>query len=653
MRQLYIKLSGYHSTLWAVLGIFILNSCQKDYVDVGLDFRPDLSITIPLLNQDIKLSEFGLDTIAYETITAITIPLGEANGILIPFNRFNRSMTDRFQVSAKAINTVYGSMREKSVFGSDSLLAYIQNTSLAAAYNQSFSIGTTPPALFQGVLKRNQILLGHTIGTFSSVDSLSLRATIENIQNANLNTRVKFVFGADSVTSAVIAIQAEGSSSVEIRIPANGDLPIKASLIDFQYIPLGPLDVNTPLLSFDLMMGQKFLQFDAMLDTVIWTADTIDMFYLDSLSLIAPRSSIEFKPNTNFFFNYSTNIGVPLKRKLTNAGVVIADIATTPGQTTQYPVGNKVIYGVRDTFSFESVYYSTNSSIPANLNTRQITTTDVQAFTQPKRSTIELNANIPFTLNQTLNTPLSIPFIDSASFFDPILSVDVSSDSPYEIELSFAGLNFPSGLFTTDSLRNKLSSNTLSDFSSLFYFDSSNSALSNLTVIPMDSLRFSPKIKLIKNNDSHEIKESSFIKLKPHLTIPINGIFGGFVFSDTLQLGLDTTILHYGIADTIVLEFASRNPATLGINLHVYFLDTSGQSIDHQSITIIDPAPFNTNLNNGLVYVEKKSNFLVQKNILKKTERLAYLLEITGDINGNVRIPAEGLLRLEANIVIP
>ena len=291
--------------------------------------------------------------------------------------------------------------------------------------------------------------------------------------------------------------------------------------------------------------------------------------------------------------------------------------------------------------------------IPIGLFELYIIVLFVQAFTQPKRSTIELNANIPFTLNQTLNTPLSIPFIDSASFFDPILSVDVSSDSPYEIELSFAGLNFPSGLFTTDSLRNKLSSNTLSDFSSLFYFDSSNSALSNLTVIPMDSLRFSPKIKLIKNNDSHEIKESSFIKLKPHLTIPINGIFGGFVFSDTLQLGLDTTILHYGIADTIVLEFASRNPATLGINLHVYFLDTSGQSIDHQSITIIDPAPFNTNLNNGLVYVEKKSNFLVQKNILKKTERLAYLLEITGDINGNVRIPAEGLLRLEANIVIP
>ena len=653
MRQLYIIRLVYCKALCCLVGIFILNSCQKDYVDVGFDFRPDVSLTFPLLNQDIDLANFGLDTSAYQSIKAITIPLGQPNGVELPFNTFNRSMSNRVNVTSKALSNAIGVKRMSSIFTSDSLADQIQNSSLKAAFLQAISNGSTPPSIIQPVLKPNQITLGSASGLYTSSDSLTILARIENYQNVNLTASLKLKSNLDSTISATFSLPPGGNISVPMKLGASGSLPVSCSLTNFQFTPLGPLDANVPMLSLEIELSQSFTRIDADLDTVVWTMDPIQMLYLDSLSIVAPRSEIEFKPNTSFFFNHSSNLGVPLRRRLENNGQIIVDIPVTSGQTTQYPMGSKSIHGGGDTFIFQSTYYSLGCQIPANLNTRQITTTDVHAFSQPSKSVVKLQANLPLNSTMNLNTPISLPYIDSAAFFDPILSVDISSDNPLEVELLFQGNNFPSGGFSTDSLIHKLQINSSSQYSEIYIFDSSNSSLNNLVVLPIDSLTFSPRVKLMNNNDSYSISQNSFLRLSPKLTIPIQGTFGGFVFSDTVSLNLDSTLLQYSLADTIIMEFASSNPATLGIQLHLFLLDAFNQALNHQTIVILDPSPYGTNLSNGLTYVDKKSQFYIDKSSLQKSKSLAYLLEITGDSNGNLRIPSEGFIRLEANIVIP
>ena len=653
MRQLYIILRAYRLTLAFLLSTFLFNSCQKDYVDIGIDFRPDVHLTIPLLNEDIDLSDFGLDTIAYESIQAIAVPLSTGSGIKVPMDLFNRAMPNRFQVSSKVIDEVWGSVQKVHRVEVDTLVSAIQNSSLALAFSQAISAGITPPSISQGIFKPKQISIGQASDAYESTIPLDANITLVNFQNASLQCRFQIVTSSDSVMSQVITVPAGGSQNTSIQLSAMGNLPIDLSLTSFDYTPLGPLDPATPLFDLQLGLQQEFTKFDAELDSAVWDKSLMQLYYLDSLSLIAPRSEIKLNPNTNFLFNFSSNIGKPMRRAILNNGQILADLAAMPGQSSQYAVGNKTLFGHRDTFEFESIYYSLNSSIPTSLGTRQVTTTDVHAFGKPAYSRVNLNFNLPLTARQSIASGLSVPFIDTAEFYDPILSVMLESDSDYEVEFQLSGENFPHGTFQTDSLLKKLSLNSNGLYHGFFTFDSSNSHLSAMSAIPMDSLALAPKIKLVSNGDLYAITENSHITLSPELILPIQGKLSGFIFSDTLNLNLDTTIVHYALTDTIRLDFASSNPATLGIRLRVQLLDSTGFIIDDQSLVVIEPSPYTASLANGLTYAESKSSFNIRKANIKKARQLVYILEIGGDDDNRIRLPASGAIRLEANLVIP
>ena len=76
-------------------------------------------------------------------------------------------------------------------------------------------------------------------------------------------------------------------------------------------------------------------------------------------------------------------------------------------------------------------------------------------------------------------------------------------------------------------------------------------------------------------------------------------------------------------------------------------------SIDDQSLILIEPSPFSANLTNGLTFVESKSSFFIRKAVIKKAKQLVYILEIGGDSDDKIRLPASGAIRLEANLVLP
>ena len=653
MRQLYINRSACSAVLGILLSSFLFNSCQKDYVDVGVDFRPNVKLTVPLLNQDLNLSDFGLDTIAYETIQAISIPLSASSGIKVPFNVFNRSMPNAFQVSSNALIEVWGEVNRVHLVSVDSMVSSIQNSSLSQAFNQAIAAASTPPSISQTVFKPEQIKLGQIGQSYASNTPLNAHLSLENLQNATLECRFQVVTPTDSVVSSIVTLPAGSAQSTVLQLPASGDFPIKVSLRSFNYTPLGPLDPSTPLFELGLNIHQGFTEFDATLDSAVWTNSTVQLFYLDSLSVIAPRSEIQLKPNTSFFFNLSSNLGTPLRRTIRNNGQVLADLSAIPGQSSQYSVGGKTIFGNRDTFEFQSTYYSLNSSIPTSIATRQITTTDVHAFAKPTYSRVDLNFNLPLTARQSTSSSLSVPFIDTAEFFDPILSVDIESDSPYEVEFQINGENYPNGTFQTDSLSKTLVLNSNGAYHEFFTFDSSNSQLSSLSAIPMDSLALVPKIKLVSNGDQYTVSDNSHITLRPELLLPIQGKLSGFVFADTIGLNLDTTLIHYALTDTIRLDFASRNPATLGIRLRIQLLDATNTVIDDQALPLIEPSPYSANLSNGLSYVESKSSFYIRKAAIKKAKGLVYILEIGGDSDNRIRLPAFGEIRLEANLVLP
>lgn len=653
MGQLYIIRSASSVTLAILLSSFLFNSCQKDYVDVGLDFRPEVRLTVPLLNQDLSLSDFGLDTIAYQTIQAISIPLSTSSGIKVPFNVFNRSMPNRFQVSANAIGEVWGAVNKDHLVSVDTMANAIQNSSLSLAFTQAIAAGSTPPTISQTVFKPKQIKLGQTGQSYASNTPLDAHLSLENFQNATLECRFQIVTPTDSLVSTVFTLPAGSTQNTVLQLPAMGDFPIELTLRSFSYTPLGPLDASTPLFKLGIDLHQEFTEFDATLDSAVWDHSTVELYYLDSLSIMAPRSEIQLKPNTSFFFNLSSNLGTPLRRTIRNNGQLLADLAAIPGQSSQYSVGGKTIFGNRDTFEFQSTYYSLNSSIPTSIATRQITTTDVHAFAKPTYSRVDLNFNLPLTARQSTASSLSVPFIDTAEFFDPILSVGIESDSPYEIEFQLAGENYPNGTFQTDSLSKTLVLNSNGSYQEIFTFDSSNSQLSSLSAIPMDSLALVPKIKLVSNGDQYAISDNSHITLRPEVILPIQGKLSGFVFADTIRLNLDTTVIHYALTDTIRLDFASRNPATLGIRLRIQLLDSTNSVIDDQALILIEPSPYSANLSNGLTYVESTSSFFIRKAAIKKAKGLVYILEIGGDPDDRIRLPASGDIRLEANLVLP
>jgi hypothetical protein len=87
--------------------------------------------------------------------------------------------------------------------------------------------------------------------------------------------------------------------------------------------------------------------------------------------------------------------------------------------------------------------------------------------------------------------------------------------------------------------------------------------------------------------------------------------------------------------------------------LRVQLLDSTGFIIDDQSLVVIEPSPYTASLANGLTYAESKSSFNIRKANIKKARQLVYILEIGGDDDNRIRLPASGAIRLEANLVIP
>lgn len=651
MRQLYIKASACQVVVGIILGMSSISSCQKDYVDIGLDFRPDLSLTIPLLNEDVKLDQFGLDTIAYDAIQAISIPLYPPNGINIPLNIFNRLIPNSVHFTTKSLNNVVGSIEKKNVVFTDSLLTNIQNASLALAFNLAVAAGSTPPAISQDFYKVGQISIGNVGDSYASNIPLSVEINLTNFQNATLECRIKLRSISDSTLTSLMTIPPGGSQTIIASLPKDGQLPIDLSLVSFVYTPSGNLTALSPLFDVNFKVRQEFSQFDALLDTIIWNSSSVSMIYLDSLSLFAPRSQLQLKANTNFLFNMTSNLGNTIRRKIANDGNTLADIIAIPGVSTQYPVGNKTIFGDRDTFEFQSVYYSLNSAIPSALNSRFINTTDVHTFS-PKSSSVEFGFNLPIKARGISLSSLAIPFLDSAEFFDPIVSVNVESDSPYGLGFQFEGENFPRGPFGSDSLMSQLAPSGGS-FKTVFTFDSSNSQLSTLVSIPLDSLVLKPKVKLIKNGIIHSVSDSSSLKLRPELILPIQGRIRGFTFTDTINLEIDTTLIHYALVDTLLLDFATSNPATLRLRLRIQLLDSNGATLNDQSIFLAEPAPYDIPLSNGLTYSIARSKFYILKAHLKKSKKLVYIIEVGGDDDGRIRLPQQGSIRLEANLVLP
>lgn len=622
-------------------------------MDVGLDFRPDFSLTIPLINKNIDLSDFGLDTVAYETVHAIKIPLNANMGIQIPLNILNRPMPNKVLINSNIINSAMGTLTREKIITVDTMVTAIQNSSLAAAFNQAIIAGNTPPIISQAIFQAKGITIGQLGGSYSSTLPLEFTLTIENFQNANINCRFQVANSTESELSQIISIAPGATHSTTVQLSQVGDFPIDITVIDLSYMPLGALSASSPLFKTKVSLRQDFIQFDSQLDTAIWENSNLQFLYLDSLSSLAPRSEINFRPNTNFFFNFSSNMGIPMRRKIINNGNLLVDIPTFAGQTSQYSVGGQSVFGNRDTFNFQSVYYSNNSAIPNSTTTRQITTTDVHAFANPIFSRIELKNNLPLTTKSSSSSNLTVPFIDTAEFYNPILSVGIESDVPLEIEFQLSGENFPNGLFQTDSVQKALKLQTINSYREIFTFDSSNSHLNSLSSLPMDSVLFVPKIELVSNGNLFSISETSNLRLSPELILPLQGKLRGVIFYDTLVLELDTTLIHYSLQDTIRLDFGTSNPATLGVTLRIQLYDSLNNLVNNQSSLLIKPSPYETSILNGLAYVESKSSFYIQKTEIKQAKKLVYSLEIGGDADGMIRLPAAGIIRLEASLVLP
>ena len=649
MRQIVKEILMIRTQPIILLGLALLLSCQKEYLDLNL--KPKVSLTVPLLNQDVHLNNFGMDTIAYATNIAISLPLGPIDGIRIPISALNRSLPSTFQFNSNIINTVWGSLYDNSELSLDTLISLIENPSLASTFNQAILTGSTPPILSQDFLRPKEFTIGQT-GGYTSTLPLAIDLTLENLQKVNFEFQYQAVTNTDTVISSQIYIPAGTTQTSTILLPSSGNLPIEISIINLTISPLGPLSSSKSLYKISVNFHNEFTQYDSKLDTAVWQNSILKFPYLDNFSLIAPRTEINLENSTNFFFNTSSNLGTLMRRQILNSGQKLVDMPVFTGQTNQYSLGGQTIFGHRDTFEFQSIYYSLNSSIPNSISTRFISTTDVHAFTNPIYSKLSFNSSLPLYSSQKITSSLSLPFIDSAEFFDAIINVEIEGDEPYDLEFQLNGVNYPHGSFLTDSIQKTLLYQNSESYDAIFTYDSSNSHLNSLTIVPVDSILLGSKLKILGSTKTYTISEASELLLQPELIIPMHGRFRKIIYSDTINLNLDTTILNFALRDTLRIDFASSNPATLMMNMRILLIDSNNNIIEDQSAALINPSPYSASLINGLNYATTKSSYFILKEKIKKSKQLVYILTIGGDSDNRIRLPASGVIRLEASLVV-
>ena len=649
MEQVYIRIKRILPRAALLLG-FLSLGCQKDWGSIS-DFQPNLSVTFPLLNQNLPISSFGADTVAYGAVSAISLDLGPG-AISVPLDRLNRAMGNRPGIYSGVLTNANGIINRTENLSVNSLLSNIQNQTLAVAFQQAIAQNSTPPPIVQNILKPNQITIGSIGGVGNASNALDVSVVVKNFQSAELSFKVRLRTPTDSMYSAQYNLNSGQVQNLTLTLSPAFSLPIVLELVDFTYTPLSTLNTNLDLLSIHYTIDEDFTSFSGMLDTVVWKSIELPMAYLDTLSLVAPRSEITFKSNTNFFYTLATNLTAPIFRRTLNEGNLLFEGAVNSGTTNQFPMGNKIVYGVQDTFRFENIFYSINESIPSNLTTKHLSLTEIHTFPKPIMSKVELKENIFSSWNQTMSSSFDLPFVDSARIFYPILQTDVSGDNAYDVSLRFFGTTFPTGPFQTDTIRQKLIA-VSGNFHQSFVFDSTNSQLSNLITIPADSLQLGFEFGLNKSISTLTVDSQSKLKLNSKLIIPIDGKISALSFSDTVDVNIDSTLVSLTLADTILIRFGSSNPATLSMGLTLTMLDENWDTIRIIDLPLITASPYVTNISNGVIYVDVMNDIPVVKEEIVQMKQLLYHIHIGGDDQGMIRIPSDADIRVESSIVIP
>ena len=653
MKQLYIRSSTLKITL-IILSVALLNSsCKKDFIDLGFGTPPTVRITVPLINHVVDFSRFNVDTTSFGNIRAIYIPLISTPALSIPINDlFNRNLQTSVQTTSEALSVARGKISKRHITTVDTLIANIQNSTLSTLFSQAIITGTIPPSISQSTFKNYLISIGSSGNSFKSTNSLNTRIEFTNYQNAIIACVFKVKTANDSSLSPLTIIPQGGSHSLTLSLGQEDQLPLTLSLTSFSYTPIGTINSNSPLFDVKILLDEEFIRFESLLDTVFWTKNLTDFDYSDSLSHLSARSEIKLNNNTNFIFSTNSNLPAPLRRTIRNNSYLLADIPAPVGQTSQYSVANKTIFGSNDTFSYESSYYSLNTNIPWSLNSYFISNTDVHSFPKPKSSKIILKNNVNIKVPEFTLSNFNIPFIDSALFFDPILDINVSSDLPLELQLSINGTNFPHGAFYTDTIFQKLAVFNNTYFRHSFSFDSSNSFLSTLCKIPADSINLNNSITLIGNGNNYIVKDDSNIELTSNLLLPLNGQFNGFTFKDSVNVNFDSTLIHYALSDTLRFDFASINNSTMGATLRIQLKNSSGTILDDQSVKMFEPVSYDMNTSSNPTTNNNYSSFSLLKDKILNSKYLIYTIEVNGDDENRFFIPT-GDIHLEASLVIP
>lgn len=653
MKQLYTRSSTLKITL-IILSTAGLNfACKKDFIDLGFGTTPTVRITVPLINHVVDFSRFNVDTSAYGNIRAISIPIISTPALTIPINNLlNRNLQNNVQTSIEVLSAARGKVSKRHTTTVDTLLANIQNSTLSTLFSQAVIAGTIPPNISQSKFKNYLISIGSSGDLFQSTNPLNARIELTNYQNAIIECVFKVKTANDSSFSPLTIIPQGGSHSLTLSLGTEDQLPLTLSLASFSYTPLGIINPNSTLFDVKILMDEDFIQFESLLDTVFWTNNLTNFDYSDSLSHLSARSEINFNNNTNFLFSTNSNLPVPLRRIIRNNTFILADLPAPSGQTSQYSLANKTIFGTNDTFAYESTYYTLNSNIPGPLSSYFISTTDVHSFPKPKSSKVILKNNINLKVPKFKLSNITIPFIDSALFFDPILDISVSSDLPLELQLSLNGTNYPHGPFYTDSISQKLSIYNNAYFHHTFTFDSSNSVLSPLCTIPTDSISINNSITLIGNGNNYIVKENSNIELMSNILLPLNGRFNGFKHKDSVNVNFDSTLIYNALSDTLRIDFASINNSTMGVSLRLQLKNIDGVVLDDQSVIMFEPISYDLNTSSSPTPNNNYSSFSLLKNKILNSKYLVYTIEVNGDDENRFFIP-KGDIYLEAVLVIP
>lgn len=653
MKQLYTRSSTLKITL-IILSTAGLNfACKKDFIDLGFGTTPTVRITVPLINHVVDFSRFNVDTSAYGNIRAISIPIISTPALTIPINNLlNRNLQNNVQTSIKVLSAARGKVSKRHTTTVDTLLANIQNSTLSTLFSQAVIAGTIPPNISQSKFKNYLISIGSSGDLFQSTNPLNARIELTNYQNAIIECVFKVKTANDSSFSPLTIIPQGGSHSLTLSLGTEDQLPLTLSLASFSYTPLGIINPNSTLFDVKILMDEDFIQFESLLDTVFWTNNLTNFDYSDSLSHLSARSEINFNNNTNFLFSTNSNLPVPLRRIIRNNTFILADLPAPSGQTSQYSLANKTIFGANDTFAYESTYYTLNSNIPGPLSSYFISTTDVHSFPIPKSSKVILKNNINLKVPKFKLSNITIPFIDSALFFDPLLDISVSSNLPLELQLSLNGTNYPHGPFYTDSISQKLSIYNNAYFQHTFTFDSSNSVLRPLCTIPTDSISIYNSITLIGNGNIYIVKENSNIELMSNILLPLNGRFNGLKHKDSVNVNFDSTLIYNALSDTLRIDFASINNSTMGVSLRLQLKNIDGVVLDDQSVKIFEPVSYDMNTSSNPTTNNNYSSFSLLKNKILNSKYLVYTIEVNGDDENRFFIP-KGDIYLEAVLVIP